>query len=82
MYPNWKKGLKVALIAGSVAGILFFALVCFPVRGDTVNECGFKWPSNPWRHWVTYEMVGLVFLLVGSFFGLLAAFRPDFRSKK
>ena len=81
MYPNWKKGLKIALIARSVAGMLFFALVCFPSRGHTVNGC-VKWPPNPWCYWAFWRSAAAVFLFVGSFFGLLAAFRPEFKSKK
>jgi len=77
MYPNWKKALKVALIAGSIAALLVFALLYSASREHTVNECGLKWPSNPWCYWMTWRMAGFVFLLVGSFFGLLAAFRPD-----
>jgi len=76
MYPNWKKGLKVALIAGSTAAILAFGLVCSQSRHQAANEC-VKWPAHPGRYWRTWSIPGTGFVFVGSFFGLLAAFRRD-----
>ena len=81
MYPNWKKGLKVTVIAGSIAAILFFASVYSASRGHGLHGC-VKWPPNPWCYGAFWRTAAAIFLFVGSFFGLLAAFRPDFRSKK
>ena len=82
MCSNLKKSLVVGLIAGLVAAAVVFGLCFWASTWPAVTEGSLTWAYRPWwrsSNWLT-ALGAFVFMAV--VFGVLAAFRPDFRSKK
>jgi hypothetical protein len=81
MYPNWKQGLKVALVAGGVAAVAYFGYCVWVSNHPAVTQHGLASVFRPWWRWGNWRIAGIIFLFAGSFFGLLTALRPDLRKK-
>jgi len=82
MYPNWKKGLKVAAVAGSIAAVAYIVYCIWVSQQPAVAQHGLGAAFRPWWRWGNWRIAGLVFFCAGTFFGLLTALRPDLRKKK
>ncbi len=82
MYPNLKKGVGVGLIAGLVAAALVFGLCFWASTWPAATEASLTWAYRPWWRTSNWLTALAAFLFVAVVFGVLAAFRPDFRSKK
>lgn len=81
MYLNWKKGIRVALLAGTIAAALVFALSYFISQQPPITDASLTWSFRPWWRFSNWCMAAGAFFVAGSFFGLLAAFRPDFQKR-
>ena len=81
MYPNWKKGLKVAVIAGGIAAVAYIAYCIWVSYQPAVAQHGPGFAFRPWWRWGNWRNAAIVFVFAGSFFGLLTALRPDLRKK-
>jgi hypothetical protein len=81
MYPNWKKGIKVALIAGSIAALLDFAFSYWISRQPAITDVSLTWSFRPWWRLSNWMFAFGTFVVVGTIFGLLAAFRPNLKKR-
>ena len=82
MYPNLKKGLAVGLIAGFMAAALVFGLCFWVSTWPAVTEVSLTWSFRPWWRSSNWLAALAAFIFVTLVFGVLAAFRPDFSSKR
>ena len=82
MYPNFKKGVVVGLVAGFVAAVLVFGLCVWASTWPAVTDVSLTWSFRPWWRESNWLFPLAAFFVVGVLFGLLAAFRPDLRSKR
>jgi ABC-type antimicrobial peptide transport system permease subunit len=82
MYPNLKKGVVVGLVAGFVAAGLVFGLCVWASTWPAVTDVSLTWSFRPWWRESNWLFTLAAFFVVGVLLGLLAAFRPDLRSKR
>jgi cell division protein FtsX len=82
MYPNFKKGMMVGLIAGLVAAVLTFALCVWESTETPATEVSLTWSFRPWWRESNWMFTIAAFFFVGVASGMLAAFRPDMRRKR
>jgi len=82
MYPNLKKGLVVGLVAGLVAAAFVFGLCLWASTWPAVTEVSLTWPFRPWCRSSNWFAALAAFIVVAVLSGLLAALRPDLRSKR
>jgi len=76
-YPSAKKGVKVAAIAGTIAGALSFGASCWMASLPAITDVSICWSFRPWwrlSNWVEALVFGII---VGTIAGLIATFRPQ-----
>jgi hypothetical protein len=82
MYPNLKKGLVVGTIAGLVAGTLVFGFSLWASTWPAATDVSVTWAFRPWWRWSNWFAALTAFSFIAVVFGILAALRPDLRSKR
>jgi hypothetical protein len=82
MYPNFKKGLVAGLIVGLVAAVLVFGLCVWASTWPAFSEVSATWSFRPWWRESNWLITIAAFVFVSVVAGVLAAFRPDMRSKR
>jgi hypothetical protein len=73
MYPDFRKGFRVGCIAGSIGGVLWFA-VCYRIATQDITSVAL--PSSLGFESCLWS-ASAAFAVVGFIVGLLAAVRPE-----
>jgi len=82
MCPNWKKGVKTALIAGTIGAVAAFAISLILSQQAPATDISLTGSLRPWWRLSNWCIAGGAFSIVGGSIGFLAAFRPSFRDDR
>lgn len=81
MYPNWRRGMKVGVIAGTIAALLMFGLSYLMSQQPAITPGSAALAFRPWWRLSNWIDSAGAFVVTTGIFGLCAAFRPDFGKK-
>jgi hypothetical protein len=79
-FPNYKKGFLWGTSCGFVCAALWFAACYFFSKLPAVTDVSVSLALQPW--WKLWKAGLVIFIVVATVVGVLAAFRPNLQKKK